>query len=116
MCIRDSCSTEKHDGIPSGKYTVGLGQLNMAVCEESEDATSMALTVVSSLLRKYNIDPTSVGRIEVGTESLSDYSKSIKTSLMDLFAASGNTDIEGTSRFAYCCCTNASLFALRLFV
>ena len=37
----------------------------------------------------------SVGRLEVGTESLVDKSKSTKTVLMDLFE--GNTDIEGAT-------------------
>jgi 3-hydroxy-3-methylglutaryl-CoA-synthase/farnesyl-diphosphate farnesyltransferase/isopentenyl-diphosphate delta-isomerase type 1 len=101
---------EKHDGVSHGKYTAGLGQLNMAVCHDLEDATSMALTVVKSLLRKYNIDPCRIGRIEVGTESLSDYSKSIKTSLMNLFASCGNTDVEGVMTINACYgCTAALL-------
>lgn len=44
---------------------------------------------------RYNIDPSQVGRLEVGTETLVDKSKSTKTVLMELFA--GNTDIEGAT-------------------
>lgn len=44
---------------------------------------------------KYNIPWDAVGRLEVGTESLVDKSKAVKTSLMQLFQARGNTDIEG---------------------
>ena len=36
-----------------------------------------------------------IGHLEVGTETLIDKSKSVKTVLMQLFSASGNTDLEG---------------------
>jgi hydroxymethylglutaryl-CoA synthase len=52
-------------------------------------------TAVQSLLEKYNIDPKDVGRLEVGTETIVDKSKSVKSTLMDLFQKAGNTDIEG---------------------
>jgi hydroxymethylglutaryl-CoA synthase len=52
---------------------------------------------VSRLLRNYNIDPLSIGRLEVGTESAIDKSKAVKTVLMSLFTESGNHDIEGIS-------------------
>nr|AYV97156.1 hydroxymethylglutaryl-CoA synthase [Haslea ostrearia] len=86
---------EKHCGVESGKYTKGLGQEGLAFCGDAEDVNSLSLTVVHSLLEKYEIDPTTVGRVEVGTETLVDKSKSTKTVLMDLFP--GNTDIEGAT-------------------
>jgi hydroxymethylglutaryl-CoA synthase len=46
-------------------------------------------------MRRYDIDPKSVGRLEVGTETLVDKSKSTKTVLMDLFP--NNTDMEGAT-------------------
>ncbi len=46
-------------------------------------------------MRNYNIHPSQVGRLEVGTETLLDKSKSTKTVLMTLFK--GNHDIEGLS-------------------
>ena len=49
----------------------------------------------SSIEKRYEIDPNDVGRVEVGTETLIDKSKSTKTVLMDLFP--GNTDIEGAT-------------------
>ena len=51
----------------------------MAFCDDREDITSMFLTVVSSLMKKYDIKPEEIGRLEVGTETLLDKSKSIKT-------------------------------------
>ena len=62
----------------------------------------MALTTVSALLRKYSIDPTSIGRLEVGTETLLDKSKSVKSVLMQLFQDSGNTNVEGVDTVNAC--------------
>ena len=62
----------------------------------------MALTTLSSLLRKYEIDPKSVGRLEVGTETLLDKSKSVKSVLMQLFAPHGNTNVEGVDTVNAC--------------
>ncbi|KAI8904119.1 hydroxymethylglutaryl-coenzyme A synthase C terminal-domain-containing protein [Gorgonomyces haynaldii] len=91
----DQSELEQFDQVSQGKYTIGLGQLKMAVCDDREDINSICLTAVNSLLQKYQIDPKSVGRLEVGTETIIDKSKSVKSVLMQLFADSGNTDIEG---------------------
>lgn len=66
------------------------------------DIYSISLTTLSSLLRKYNVDPKSVGRLEVGTETLLDKSKSVKSVLMQLFAPHGNTNIEGVDNVNAC--------------
>ena len=66
------------------------------------DIYSIALTTVSSLLKKYEIDPKSIGRLEVGTETLLDKSKSCKSVLMQLFEPSGNTNIEGVDTVNAC--------------
>ena len=63
---------------------------------------SIALTTLSSLFRKYSIDPNSIGRLEVGTETLLDKSKSVKSVLMQLFEPSGNMDIEGIDTINAC--------------
>jgi len=91
---------EQHSGVSAGRYTLGLGQEGLALTGDAEDVNSMALTVTHSLLEKYEIDPQSVGRLEVGTETLVDKSKSTKTILMDLFP--GNTDIEGATVINAC--------------
>lgn len=67
-------------------------------------------TAVNGLLQKYNIDPKSIGRLDVGTETIIDKSKSVKTVLMDLFAESGNTDIEGIDSKNACYGSTAALF------
>eukprot|EP01032_Pedospumella_encystans_P032406 gene32406-36585_t len=84
-------------GVSAGKYTIGLGQESMAFTGDQEDINSVALTVVHNLLEKYSISPSEIGRLEIGTESLVDKSKSTKTVLMKLFEESGNTNIEGAT-------------------
>ncbi|KAG9087076.1 hypothetical protein FS749_003190 [Ceratobasidium sp. UAMH 11750] len=101
---------EVYDGVSQGKYTIGLGQEYMAFTDDREDINSFALSAVSSLLRKYHIDPKSIGRLEVGTETLIDKSKSVKTTLMDLFTSSGNFDIEGVDSKNACYGSTAALF------
>lgn len=93
-------SLEKYDGISSGKYTVGLGQEQMGFCGPREDCTSLMLTAVQELLTRYNLSPNDIGRLEVGTESLVDKSKSAKTTLMRLFGA--NTGLEGVTSMNAC--------------
>ncbi|KAB8111376.1 hypothetical protein EE612_049013 [Oryza sativa] len=95
-------SLEAHDGASKGKYTIGLGQDCMAFCSEVEDVISMSMTVVTSLLKKYKVDPKLIGRLEVGSETVIDKSKSIKTWLMQIFEECGNTDIEGVDSSNAC--------------
>ncbi|KAE8423890.1 hydroxymethylglutaryl-coenzyme A synthase C terminal-domain-containing protein [Aspergillus pseudocaelatus] len=87
-------------GASAGKFTIGLGQQKMSFCDDREDIYSLALTTVSSLLRKYSIDPKTIGRLEVGTETLLDKSKSCKSVLMQLFG--DNADIEGVDTCNAC--------------
>lgn len=101
----------------------------MACTDDREDINSFALTstclsidmigfleltrkfsAVSNLLKKYNIDPRSIGRLDVGTETIIDKSKAVKTVIMDLFAAAGNTDIEGIDSKNACYGSTAALF------
>ncbi|OOQ87833.1 Hydroxymethylglutaryl-CoA synthase [Penicillium brasilianum] len=91
---------EQFLGASTGKYTIGLGQTSMSFCDDREDVYSLGLTAVSSLLRKYNISPDSIGRIEVGTESMLDKAKSCKSVLMQLFGC--NNDIEGADTYNAC--------------
>lgn len=116
----DQGELERFDGVAAGKYTIGLGQTKMSFCNDREgtsaglavwgkraelclvDMYSIALTTLSSLLSKYSIDPASIGRLEVGTETLLDKSKSVKTVLMQLFEKSGNFNIEGVDTVNAC--------------
>lgn len=101
---------EDFDGVPKGKYTIGLGQKYLAFTDDREDINSFALSAVSSLLKKYNISPKDIGRLDVGTETIIDKSKSVKTTLMDLFASEGNHNIEGIDSKNACYGSTAALF------
>ncbi|KAK3046493.1 3-hydroxy-3-methylglutaryl coenzyme A synthase [Extremus antarcticus] len=101
QCV-DQADLEKFDGVSQGKYTIGLGQTKMSFCDDREDIYSITLTTLSSLFRKYNIDPKSIGRLEVGTETMLDKSKSVKTVLMQLFEKSGNMNVEGVDTVNAC--------------
>jgi len=96
----DQREMEAFDGVGSGKYTLGLGQLGMAVPGDREDVNALALTTVSRLLSKFDVRPEQVGRLEVGTETLVDKSKSSKTVLMQLFGE--NTDVDGATVINAC--------------
>lgn len=77
---------------------------------QTADLSRGTYIAVSGLLERYNIDPKSIGRIDVGTETIIDKSKSVKTTLMDLFAESGNFDIEGIDSKNACYGSTAALF------
>lgn len=90
---------------------------------ESEDVVSMALNgrahgsafglnpvVLEQLMRNNNIDCKSIGRLEIGTETLIDKSKSVKTFLMDYFKLQGNCDIEGAMSVNACYGGTAAIF------
>ncbi|CAI8589241.1 unnamed protein product [Vicia faba] len=108
-CVQQE-ALEVHDGASKGKYTIGLGQDCMSFCSDVEDVISMSLTVVSTLLEKYEIDPKQIGRLEVGSETVIDKSKSIKSFLMQIFEKYGNTDIEGVDSTNACYGGTAALF------
>lgn len=72
----------------------------MAFVNDREDIYSMALTVLKNLIDKYDIDVNNIGRLEVGTETLLDRSKSVKTLLMQLLG--DNTDVEGVDTINAC--------------
>jgi hydroxymethylglutaryl-CoA synthase len=98
----DQSDLEDHDKAAKGKYTIGLGQEKMAFVKDNEDINSISLTVVDKIIKRNNLSLKDISRLEVGTETFLDKSKSIKTHLMELFRESGNFDIEGISTTNAC--------------
>lgn len=99
----DQKDLEVYDQVGDGKYTKGLAQNRMSfVDNDREDTASMCMTVFHNLLEKYGIDPKQIGRLEVGTETAIDKSKSIKSYLMNVVAEYGHTDIEGIDNIHAC--------------
>jgi hydroxymethylglutaryl-CoA synthase len=62
------------------------------------------------LLKKNNIAANDIGRLEVGTETIIDKSKSVKTCLMQLFSTHGNHSIEGIDTTNACYGGTSALF------
>merc|ERR1712113_989678 len=82
----------------------------MGFCSDREDVNSLCLTVVQRLMEKSGTKYDQVGRMEVGTETIIDKSKSVKSVLMKLFMDSGNTDMEGVDSTNACYGGTAALF------
>jgi len=105
-----------------GKYTKGIGQIEGRFPTDDEDPCSFAMTSLHRLLDrmdakgfnetgKYQPDGVtlpvydSIGRIDVGSESLIDRSKSIKSHIMDIFEKHGGqnwSNIEGVDQYNAC--------------
>ncbi|CAG0915188.1 unnamed protein product [Notodromas monacha] len=100
----DQAELEIYDGEARGKYTNGLGQEEIAFPSDLEDAASMAMTAVDMLMTKHGVDWDMIGLVQVGTETLIDKSKPIKSYLMQLWEARGsrNPDIEGGDCISAC--------------
>ena len=82
----------------------------MSFTNDREDINSISLTCVKNLLQKNNISPSKIGRLEIGTETLIDKSKSVKTTLMELFREHNNHDIEGVTTVNACYGSTNALF------
>lgn len=106
----DQTDLEEYDGVSKGKYTIGLGQARMGFCSDREDITSLCLTVTKRLLEKTGVSPLDVGFLMVGTETIIDKSKSVKSNLMQLFEESGNCSIEGLDTTNACYGGTSALF------
>ena len=65
--------------IPPAKLEKGLGLKTMALVDTDEDVASMAANALLNLILNNKIDPTSIGRIYLGTESALDASKPTAT-------------------------------------
>jgi hydroxymethylglutaryl-CoA synthase len=64
-------------GVDPDKYTKGLGGIRMAVADPGEDTVALAATAVRRLLGTYDIDPSRIGLLAVGTETGVDHSKPV---------------------------------------
>jgi len=92
---------EKAHGV-DGKYTAGLMMAEFCGTGEDEDPVSIALTALSRLMFRYNVKFEEVGMMYVGSESLLDRAKSIKSNLMMLFNEHNCFDVEGVDVYNAC--------------
>lgn len=73
----------KRDIVPA-KLQKGLGLTAMAICDAGEDAATMAAEAVIKLMENENIDPRSIGRLYMGTESALDAAKPTSTYVSEI--------------------------------
>ena len=95
---------------PNSESVCRLGKVAVVTNQFDQDVNSLCLTVVNRLLKRTGTKPTQIGRMEVGTETIIDKSKSVKSVLMKLFMESGNTDLEGVDSTNVCYGGTAALF------
>lgn len=74
----------KARGIEFAKLNKGLGLLEMAVPAANEDAATFAASAVLKLIETNNIDPRSIGRIYLGTESAVDSAKPTASYVLEM--------------------------------
>ncbi|MEM1327837.1 MAG: hydroxymethylglutaryl-CoA synthase [Bacteroidota bacterium] len=74
----------EHRQIEYMKLHKGLGLTHMAIPDVHEDAATMAANAVAELIAKNNLDPSTVGRIYLGTESALDGAKPTATYIVDM--------------------------------
>lgn len=70
--------------IPYEKLAHGLGLHKMAICDLHEDAATMAAEAITELIERNNLDPRSIGRIYLGTESALDGAKPTATYAVEM--------------------------------
>ena len=51
--------------VPTGKYTIGLGQQGMGFCSDIEDICSLSLTAVHGLIERHAISYKDIGHLQV---------------------------------------------------
>lgn len=78
IAIKISSLAEKRNIIPA-KLEKGLGLKFMSLPDVNEDTASMAANALLKLIDNNKIDPTTIGRIYMGTESALDASKPTAT-------------------------------------
>ena len=96
-----AATLEKAHGV-DGKYTQGLMMTEFCGTGEDEDPVSIGLSAVSRLMYRYNVKFEEVGMMYVGSESLLDRAKSIKSNLMMLFNENNCYDVEGCDTYNAC--------------
>jgi hydroxymethylglutaryl-CoA synthase len=86
-------------GIEYAKLNKGLGLTSMSFPDVDEDAASMGANAVVRLFEQEKLDPSTIGRLYLGTESALDSAKPTATYILDLVErALTNTHGEGALR------------------
>jgi len=71
-------------GVDPAKYLNGLGQRRMAIASPCEDTVTMAVEAGARALEAFEIDPSEIGTLIVGTETGVDHSKPVAVYVHEL--------------------------------
>ena len=105
VALKISTLAEQRNIIPD-KLEKGLGLKYMALADVNEDTASMAANSLLKLIQNNNIDPTTIGRIYLGTESAVDAAKPTAT------YAVGTVEKMLSSKFGQRCFKNCDVVDL----
>jgi len=87
--------------IEYAKLNKGLGLAQMAIPDVHEDAATMAANAVADLIDKNNLNPKTIGRLYLGTESALDGSKPTATYILEMLR-NKYKDEYGNDCFLHC--------------
>jgi len=75
QCYLDMVDLATARGVDPAKFIVGIGQKQMSVATPCEDTVSMAARAGKQALEAFDIDPSEIGTLIIGTETGIDHSK-----------------------------------------
>ncbi|MEM7081349.1 MAG: hydroxymethylglutaryl-CoA synthase [Pseudomonadota bacterium] len=90
QCYIDMVDLAKARGVDPAKFTVGIGQKQMAVATPCEDTVSMAALAARTALNAFDIDPADIGTLIIGTETGIDHSKPASVYVHELLGLPAN--------------------------
>lgn len=88
-------------GVDPGKFLLGLGQKQMAVPTPCEDSVTLATGAGLKLLKDFNIDPSSIGLLVVGTETSIDHSKPVSSYVHEFLGLDESCRVYETKHACY---------------
>lgn len=90
QCYIDMVDLAKARGVDPAKFTVGIGQKQMSVATPCEDTVSMAALAGRKALEAFDIDPSDIGTLIIGTETGIDHSKPASVYVHELLGLPSN--------------------------
>lgn len=90
QCYIDMVDLALARGVDPAKFTVGIGQKQMSVATPCEDTVSMAAHAGRKALEAFDIDPSEIGTLIIGTETGIDHSKPASVYVHELLGLPSN--------------------------
>ncbi|MFK8031744.1 MAG: hydroxymethylglutaryl-CoA synthase family protein [Gammaproteobacteria bacterium] len=90
QCYIDMVDLATARDVDPAKFTVGIGQKQMSVATPCEDTVSMAALAGRKALEAFDIDPSEIGTLIIGTETGIDHSKPASVYVHELLGLPSN--------------------------